>query len=390
MACACSTNGLRDPVPERHPSHALLHQAPAMTSASPITLPDSPCLLLDLDVFERNVARMVQTIVTEGGKRWRPHVKALRAPALALRLQAAGAAGVTCATVGEAEVMVEAGIHEVLIASQVVGPSAMRRLARLNREARVIVAVDAKVHLGPLEAAAREAGVVLPVVIEVEIGMQRCGILPGTQAVQLAQEIVAAHPALCFCGLMAWEGHTTAIADPAAKAEAIVAAVRLLTGTAQQCRDAGLAVEIVSCGGTGTYPITATLPGVTEIQAGGGVFGDRRYRTEFHIDLEPALTLQATVLSRPSARRVVCNAGWRYLASWPTPARALGVPGMVRLSASAEHLTLDCDRDVPGLQVGASVALEVGYADSTVFLHPAIHALRKGEVEQVLQIPRRP
>ena len=102
---------------------------------TPIELPDSPCLLLDLDVLERNMARMHQAIVTDGGKRWRPHVKALRAPALALRLQAAGADGVTCATVGEAEAMVTAGIDDVLIASQVVGSASIRRLVALNRQA---------------------------------------------------------------------------------------------------------------------------------------------------------------------------------------------------------------------------------------------------------------
>jgi len=364
-----------------------------MSEATPtmhttIELPDSPCLLLDLDVLERNMARMHQTIVLDGGKRWRPHVKALRAPALVQRLQAAGASGVTCATVGEAETMVAAGIHDVLIASQVVGPASIRRLVALNRQARVMAAVDAVAQVQALATAAQDAGVVLPVVVEVDIGMQRCGVAPGAAAVALARQ-VAAQSALRFCGLMGWEGHTTGIADPLAKQAAVTAAVRLLTDTAQRCRDAGLAVEIVSCSGTGTFPIASQLPGVTEIQAGGGVLGDRRYRTEFHIPLEQALTLRATVLSRPSARRIVCNAGWRYLAAWPTPARASDLPGEVRLSPSAEHLTLDCDQDVTAFQIGDSLSLEVGYADSTVFLHPAFYTRRGGHFEGVLQIPPR-
>jgi len=115
-----------------------------------IELPDSPCLLLDLDVLERNMARMHQTIVLDGGKRWRPHAKALRAPALVQRLQAAGADGVTCATVGEAEAMVAAGIHDVLIASQVVGNASIRRLVALNRQARVMAAVDAMAQVQAL------------------------------------------------------------------------------------------------------------------------------------------------------------------------------------------------------------------------------------------------
>lgn len=355
---------------------------------TPIELPDSPCLLLDLDVLERNMARMHQAIVTDGGKRWRPHVKALRAPALALRLQAAGADGVTCATVGEAEAMVTAGIDDVLIASQVVGSASIRRLVALNRQARVMAAVDAPAHVQALAAAAQEAGVVLPVVVEVDIGMQRCGVAPGMAAVELSQTI-AAEPALRFCGLMGWEGHTTGIADALAKQAAVTAAVRLLTDTAQHCRDAGLAVEIVSCSGTGTFPIACRLPGVTEIQAGGGVLGDRRYRTEYHIDLEQALTLRAVVLSRPTDRRIVCNAGWRCLAAWPTPAQVRGLPAAVQLSPSAEHLTLDCAEPVRGIAIGSRLSFDVGYADSTVFLHPAFYAVRAGAVESVLQIPAR-
>jgi len=353
----------------------------------PHRLPDTPCLVLDLEPFERNVARMRQTIIADGGKRWRPHVKGLRAPALAQLLQAAGARGVTCATVGEAEAMVAGGIQDVLIASQVVGTDHVHRLAALNRTARVISAVDAQAPVRALAAAAQQAGVVLPVVIEVDIGMHRCGVVPGDAVVQLARYVHTTQPPLAFCGLMAWEGHTTGIADPAAKAAAVQASVHLLTDSAQRCRAAGLPVEIVSCGGTGTFPITATLSGVTEVQAGGGVLGDRRYRTQYHIDLEQALTLRATVLSRPTPRRIVCNAGWRYLAAYPTSAQARGLPGEVRLSPSAEHLTLDCDQDVSGFEVGEHLTLDVGYADSTVFLHSLIYTRRGGVIEGALPIP---
>ena len=356
---------------------------------TPIPLPDAPFLVLDLDIFERNLARIHRTIVTEGGKRWRPHVKAVRSPELAVRLQEAGAQGVTCATVGEAEALVAGGIRDVLIASQVVAPGALQRLARLNQHAQVITSVDAPAQVAALAAAARDAGVVLPVVLEVDIGMHRCGVAPGAAAVELASHIHRTQPALRFCGLMAWEGHTTGIADPVAKTAAITASVAQLTDTARQCVAAGVPVEIVSCGGTGTYPVTALLPGVTEVQAGGGVFGDRRYRTEFRIDLEQALTLRATVLSRPNPRRIVCNAGWRYLAAWPTPASAVGLPGAVRLSPSAEHLTLDSDQDLPAPAIGDPLSLEVGYADATVFLHPAIYTQRAGVIGGRVRIPPR-
>ena len=349
-------------------------------------LPETPFLVLDLEIFERNVALLAHTIISQGGKLWRPHIKAIRAPALAVRLIAAGACGVTCATVAEAQTMVAAGIQEVLIASPVVAPGQLRRLAGLNRQARVIASVDAPEHLALLAEAARAASTRIPVLVEVDVGLKRSGVAPGDAAVNLARAVMAS-PALLFCGLMTWEGQTTRIADPAAKQEAVRTAVGLLTDSAHRCREAGLPVEIVSCGGTGTYTVSSTLPGVTELQAGGGVFGDLRYRTEFHMPLEQALLLRATVLSRPAPRRVVCNAGWRYLGVYPTLSRATNLPGVVHTAPAAEHLTLECDRDVVGLAVGDRIDLAVGYSDSTVFLHRELFAVRHGVVEEVLQIP---
>ena len=352
-------------------------------------LPDAPFLALDLDAFESNVRRLADTIVARGGKHWRPHTKALRSPVVALRLIAAGAHGVTCATVWEAETMVRAGIADVLVANQVVAPSGLRKLAALNRTARVIAAIDAPIHLELLNAAASEAGVTIPVVIEVDIGLKRAGVAPGPPAAALART-VAAHQHLKFCGLMAWEGQTTRVADPAAKDAAIRASVALLTDAARLCAQAGFAVEIVSCGGTGTYPVTSTITGVTELQAGGGVFGDLRYRQEFGMPLEPALTLVATVLSRPTARRIVCDAGWKYHGIHPMQSQALRVPAAVKLAFSAEHLTLDCDANVPGFAVGERIEFAVGYADSTVFMHRELVAMRNGGIEDVLPLPARP
>lgn len=350
------------------------------------TLPETPCLVLDLAAFERNVAWLADTIIGRGGKHWRPHVKAIRAPALARHLIAAGASGVTCATVAEARTMVAAGIDDVLIASNVVAPAALQLLAELNRVATVMAAVDSPDHVRLLADAARVAGVCISVLIEVDVGLRRSGVLPGEAALVLGR-LIAADPGLRLRGLMAWEGHTTRIADAQAKAMAIAEAVGRLTQTAQLCARAGLPMDIVSCGGTGTCTVGSGIAGVTELQAGGGVFGDRRYRAEFHVPLEQALLLRATVLSRPTPRRIVCDAGWRYLGVHPTPSEAVSLAGVVSIANAAEHLTLDCDRDVPGFAVGTRMDLAVGYSDATVFLHHAIHGLRDGRVEQVFALP---
>ena len=351
--------------------------------------PEAPFLALDLDAFARNVQKIADTITVQGDKRWRPHTKALRSPLIARRLIAAGAHGVTCATVWEAEVMLQAGINDVLVANQVIAPSALAKLAAMNRSARVIASIDAPVHASLLSAAATAAGVVIPVVIEVDIGLGRAGVEPGAATVQLAQTVMS-HRQLHFSGVMAWEGHTTRIDDLAEKEKAIRAAVALLTATARRCLASGIPVEIVSCGGTGTYPVTSTIDGVTELQAGGGVFGDLRYRETFRLPLEQALTLRATVISRPSPRRIVCDAGWRYHGYHPMQSRPMHLPGNTHLAFSAEHLTLDCATDQPGFAVGDRIDFAVGYADSTVFLHRELILVRHGVIEDVLALPVRP
>ncbi|MGJ7506327.1 alanine racemase [Variovorax sp. GT1P44] len=345
----------------------------------------TPILLLDLDAFDRNVARIARTIA-RGGKHWRPHVKGIRSPALARRLLDAGARGVTCATLDEARSMVDGGIDDVLIASQVVQPVELRQLAELNRHAHVAVAVDAMAQALPLAHAARGAGVIVPVLIEVDVGLRRAGVAPGRAAVELAESL-AREDGLRFDGLMAWEGHTTRVAKGSARRDAIAEAVGLLTGSARLCAEAGRAPRIVSCGGTGTFETTATLDGVTEIQAGGGVFGDLRCREDFGVDLERAIGLRASVLARPTPVRIVCDAGWKSLAVYPKAPRALGIGNVAHVAHAASHFTLELEADATLPAVGDCIDFDVGYADATLFLHRDIVGLRGGTIEARFPLP---
>jgi D-serine deaminase-like pyridoxal phosphate-dependent protein len=353
---------------------------------SAVAHPATPCLVLDLDAFARNVDRMAGTIVRDGGKRWRPHVKAIRSPALARRLIDAGAVGVTCSNVRHAATMVAAGIDDVLVTTQVVCDADVAALVALNRNARVPSAVDSPWQARRLSDAAGAAGVSLPVLIEVDIGLARAGVPPGAPAVALARALQDL-PGLSFQGLMAWEGHTTKIRPTEAKEAAIRASVGLLTDTARQCREAGLAVAVVSCGGTGTYPVTSRIDGVTELQAGGGVFGDRRYQVEFDIGLETALTLRTTVISRPTPRRVVCDAGWKSTGLHPRPSEPIGLPPIARTSFSAEHLAIELAADDATLLPGSIVTLAVGYADATVFLHRRILTMQGDRIGDEIALP---
>jgi D-serine deaminase-like pyridoxal phosphate-dependent protein len=350
---------------------------------------DTPALVVDLDVLDRNVARMAATF-RRAGVGWRPHTKALKVPALAHRLLAAGAFGVTCAKVSEAEVMAGAGIRDVLIANEVIGVAKTRRLAELCAVADVVVAVDSPTGVAQLAAAARAAGTAPRVVVEVDVGLERCGVPPGEPVVTLAQAVARAAP-LRFAGVMAWEGHTAAIAEPGAKRAAVGAAVEQLVASAARCREAGLAVSIVSCGGTATYQTTAGLAGVTEVQAGGGIFGDVHYRDDFHVDHECALTVLATVVSRPHPHLIVTDAGFKSLSSQQSPPEPLGIPreDVAAVLLSAEHGRIRLHRPDTTLGVGDRLELVVGYSDSTVMLHDVLYGVRGGVVRAAWQIAGR-
>lgn len=345
---------------------------------------DTPALLVDLDALEANIERMAATC-RRHGVAWRPHIKGIKSPALANKLLRAGAVGVTCATLREAEVMAACGVDSVLICNQIVDLAGMARLAGLSRHAEVIVAVDSIANVEALEQAATAAGSTIDIVIEVDSGMKRAGVEPGAACVQLARD-VSQRCSVRFRGLASWEGHTAEIPDPDVKAQAVREAVGSVVHTARLCRDAGLDVGIVSCGGTGTYWITAAIDGVTEIQAGGGIFGDMRYLRKFGVDHRCALTVLSRVISRPNAHRIVCDAGRKAMSvdlALPEPILA----GSLRdMRFSAEHTTIELDAPSADPAPGAPIEFAVGYADTTVFLHDKLFGIRNGHVEIVWDV----
>ena len=348
---------------------------------------DTPALLVDLDVMEANIAR-VAAACREHGIGWRPHVKAHKTPEIAHMQLAAGAIGVTCAKLGEAEVMAAAGIRDILIANQIVGPIKIRRLMALLDRADVIVAVDSLANIRELDAAARRSGVRLRVVIEVDIGMGRAGVAPGADTVALARQIDAC-PGLAFAGLMSWESHAMTIADPAEKEAAIADAIHRLVRTAEDCRRIGLPVAIVSCGGTGTFPYCTRQPGVTEVQVGGAVFSDVRYREGCHVDMPCALTILTTVTSRPTASRIVVDAGKKAMSVDTALPRPIGLAPHEPVRCSAEHATIELRVPADSPAVGDRLEFVVGYSDTTMHLHEEIVGTRRGRVEHVWRIAGR-
>jgi len=342
---------------------------------------DTPALLVDLAILEHNIDRMANTIIREGGVNWRPHTKAIKTPALAHMLLDAGAIGITCAKLGEAEVMAAAGIRDILVANQVVGPRKIARLVHLRKQTDVIVAVDNKENIEALNRAALETGVRLRVLIEVNTGMNRAGVEPGPETLELAQ-FISPREGLKFSGLMTWESHALDIEDPDEKLQVVAEALRRLTAAADLCRENDLPVDIISCGGTGTYWMSAPQPGITEVEAGGGIFCDVRYRL-FGVEHDYAVTVLSTVTSRPIPKRIICDAGFKTMSAHHAVPEPLEIDNVDSVKLSAEHgiITLTEPSDTP--RVGDRIEFVVGYTDSTVVLHDVVYGIRDGVIEAV-------
>jgi D-serine deaminase-like pyridoxal phosphate-dependent protein len=214
---------------------------PAALIGAPIEEIDTPALLLDLDIMERNIARMAAAFQPLQAK-LRPHAKTHKSPIIARKQLAAGAIGVTCAKLGEAEVMIEGGVRDVLIANQIVGVQKIRRLVSLAHHADLIVAVDDSRNITALSQAAQAANVTLLVLVEVNIGQNRCGVEPGEPALTLARQVEQA-PRLKFAGLMGYEGHLVFVPSLEERVHRVHSDMQALTDTVSFI-ESGLRVEL--------------------------------------------------------------------------------------------------------------------------------------------------
>jgi D-serine deaminase-like pyridoxal phosphate-dependent protein len=340
---------------------------------------DTPVLLVDLDTLEGNISRMAGTF-KKHGVGWRPHTKAIKIPAIAYKLLAAGAHGVTVAKLSEAEVMAAAGIRDILITGPVVGARKAARLACLAKNADPIAVVDCVEHVDMLDAAGKEFGVKIRAVFEVDTGMHRCGVEPYEPALALAKDIHR-REGVKLVGMMAWEGHALRIKDTDEKRATVEEAIQKMLDTARMCREAGLPIDIISCGGTGTYPLSAAVNGITEIEAGGGIYGDLVYRNNFNIDHPMAMTVLSTVISRPTPTRIITDAGFKSLSTQGATPEPRGIANFKEARMSAEHGTIEVTEPNTDVKVGDKIEWSVGYTDATVILHETMYGVRNDIVE---------
>lgn len=343
---------------------------------------DTPALCLDLDLFESNVRTMAAKCAA-AGVGWRPHAKCHKSIGIARYLVGAGAIGMTCAKLGEAEVFAEGGIQDLLIANIIVGSPKMRRLVALRRIADPIVCVDHPDQVAELGAAMAGEPRPLRVLIEVDLGMRRVGLPPGEAVLPLA-EAVRGTPGLNFAGLMGYEGHLLLIADPEEKRREVTAAIGRLTATADLLRRQGFDCPIVSCGGTGSYMVTLDCPGITEVQAGGAIFLDEFYRHRCHVaEFDCALTVLATVVSRPTPDRAIIDAGRKTMNMELSLPKVVGRADIVVQNLSAEHGLLQLDPSAADLRIGDRLEFVPGYGDLTTVLHDCFYGFRGDRLEVI-------
>jgi D-serine deaminase-like pyridoxal phosphate-dependent protein len=351
---------------------------------SPKASLDTPTLCLDVAALERNIARMA-SFLSDKPAGLRPHAKTHKCPTIAWMQLRAGAIGITCAKLGEAEVMARAGIRDILIANQVVGPTKIARLVQLAATTEVMVAVDNVHNAAQIAEAAAAKGVRQRVLLEVEVGMGRCGVLPGEPALALAQE-VARMPGLRLEGIMGYEGHAVMIGDMDERRRVAEGAMAQLVATHATLLAHGLPCGIVSGGGSGTHAITGCYPGITEIQAGSYATMDAKYH-EVGIPFEYALTIQAQVISVHGDTAVI-DAGMK------TMTHEFGMPLVIRpegwalTKLSEEHGTLERKGGAP-LRPGDLVELVPSHGCTTINLHDAYFVTRDNVVEAVWPIAAR-
>jgi len=347
---------------------------------------ETPALLVDLPAMERNLATMARFFRDRPAK-LRPHFKNHRALALAERQMAAGATGLTCARLWQAEILVRHGINSVLVANEIAGQEMIRRYVELSRNAPVIVAVDNSHTVDEMAHIAGADRGLLNVVVDIDLGLNRCGVPPGQAALDLAHHVVTR--GLKLRGLMGYEGHLQPLPPGAAKERSVTAAMEALADSRRRLEAAGLPVEIVTCGGTGDFAIAGPYPGVTEVQAGSYLLMDTWYAPAAP-QFEVTLTVLATVISKTPGKRLVVDAGVKAISGERGLPAVKGQPRLRVKALHAEHAPIEIiEGDVP-IEVGDTLELMVHYHDGTINLHERMFGVRDGKIEEILTIEQRP
>jgi D-serine deaminase-like pyridoxal phosphate-dependent protein len=354
---------------------------------------DTPALLIDLDRVEVNIAEMAK-LAHVAGVSLRPHTKTHKIPEIAAMQVAAGARGITCAKLGEAEVMVATGFEDILVAYPIYGERKLDRLAALRERARIIVSLDSVEVATGLGRLGVVSGDPVEVYVEVDTGLHRMGLPPGAATLELVKRLAQVR-GISLVGLMTHAGHAYRASDPNARELVVNNEVTDLLTTQRLCAEADIAISEISVGSTPSARSEMAHAGVTEVRPGTYVFNDT---TMMSLGIADESTCAATVLtkvvSRPNAERFVVDAGTKSLtsdgvgrANW---VRVAGRDDLTMEFLNEEHGVgvLDVSRGT-SLAIGDTLALIPSHVCPVVNLFDFAYGVRNGEVVQMLQVASR-
>ena len=343
-------------------------------------------MLLDLTVLESNIAAMAK-LCDGKAVRLRPHAKTHKSPLVAAMQLDAGAAGICCAKLGEAEAIAADGsVRDIMVTTPLVGRRKLKRMADLARTVKLAVLADNEAAIEALDQAAATSGSKIDVLVEVDVGQRRCGVPAGPAAARLAS-VIARCKHLTFKGLHGYQGKLQMIATYDERRTAVRTALSLLQDSADHVRRAGHAIDILTGGGSGSIAIDLELGGLNELQPGSYVFMDASYRriawdeTGNPPPFRPALSILGSVVSRPTADRAVLDVGWKTASSDSGPPIPKS-PELVFEFAGDEHgIVRQRDGSTLHLKLGDTVELIPSHCDTTVNLHSEYTVVRNGQIQ---------
>lgn len=352
---------------------------------------DTPALLIELDAFESNLERM-SAVASRAGIRLRPHAKTHKCAVIAQRQIASGAVGVCCQKVSEAEALVDHGIRDILISNEVVACRKLDRCASLARRATMAICVDNSDIVDALGTAAQRLEAIIGVLVEVDVGGDRCGVDPGEPAVTLAER-VASWRNLRFRGLQTYQGRAQHIRDHHERKAVTDQAAVVVRRTVEMLADRGLQCAIVSGGGTGTYPFEITAGVCSELQVGSYIFMDADYRRNSDdtgaVEFQQSLHVYTQVMSVPGRGYAVVDAGLKAVAVDSGMPLVAGMPEILYCRPSDEHGMLDVRALPKPLPLGAKLRLVPGHCDPTVNMYDWYVVVRRERVEALWPIVAR-
>jgi D-serine deaminase-like pyridoxal phosphate-dependent protein len=354
---------------------------------------DTPAVLIDLDIAERNMLRLA-SYCREKNLRLRPHTKTHKIPELAHKQLELGACGITVAKSSEARVMVDAGIQDVLVAYPIVTDLKAKELAHLADRAKITVSLDSNEAATALSRQASAHGVHIDVMVEIDVGFRRCGVANEEQALSLARRIMDL-PGLEFQGLMFYPGHM--LAEESERRRLLTAVNECLDRIQQALQQAGCTINCISGGSTPTAFMSHEFHGVTEIRPGMYAFNDRNMLTIKTCDLsECAVSVVVTVVSTAVPGRAIVDGGSKTFSSDGLLAGSREGYGLLLddqdtkfASVSEEHGHLNISNSSRTYKVGDRLSILPNHVCATINMHDQVYATRNDKVQSVWRVAGR-